>query len=103
MDYIDSDTLTRKDTARQRGASAFIRVALDAIPGGQGVSMMDLASELRTAHVNVKDRQQAYVRIGMVLSKREYKRTHIRKVDDSGYTFIVRMTEVEEEAMEFSL
>ncbi len=103
MDYIKSDELTEKSAAQSTGATAFIRKALDSIPEGQGVAMKDLAVELQTAHGNVKDRQQAYIRIGTVLSRKGYKQSHTRKMDGGGYTYVVRMTETEAEAVEFGL
>ncbi len=103
MDYTNSSDLTEKNRATSTGATAFIREALDGIPEGRGCLMKDLAVELQEAHKNVRDRQQAYVRIGTILSRKGYKRTHARKVDDSGYTYITRMTETEAEAFEFSL
>lgn len=87
MEFKDANELTAKiGTGNQgRGISAFIKEQLDSIPEGKGLALKQLAVALEN-EFNVP-RQQGYVRINMVLKRKNYKHL-LRAVDTDGFTYI---------------
>ncbi len=90
MDYRNTDTLKEKSVVVSNSCSAFIRNELFQIPQGQGIAMLDLCVIVTEKFEGVRDKRQGYVRIGNVLKRAGMSDLFERKVDDSGYTYIVR-------------
>jgi len=68
METAKIEGLTPK-TKLGEGISAYIRETLRAIPEGEVIYLQELAADVQAKFPTVKNRQQAYIRVGMVIKK----------------------------------
>lgn len=103
MEFRDSSALKTKVGNSSLGISKFIRESVLALPDGKGCRMSDLAEITQTKFPTVRNRGQAYARINIVLSKANLHGLFVKKVDENGYTWIVKEAIAEAKADEQEL
>lgn len=94
--YSSTENLTKKDGTVKgyNGIQGYIRKIIEDIPPGQSLALASIVKDLQDSG-RVKDKHQAYVRVGNAL--KTLNKTYMRAVNKiDNYTYVVRIADIEE-------